>query len=683
MNVKFCCKVAALPVPLLLLACGSTEQAKQSEEALSQPVGSPAAYWQLVWNDEFDADEIDQRKWNVEEHCWGGGGASQQCYTKRKANIQVSEGSLKLLAKKGSFTGPSLPSGDKRVTKTQAYTSAKLSTKGKVDWRYGRVEVRAKLPQGQGTWPAIWMLPSEEKYGQWPASGEIDIVEAVNLKTPSDAKGVDSSALEDRLYGSLHYGRAVPENLRSGKDYQLPNGINPADGFHTYTVEWEEGEIRWFIDNVHYATQRQDEWYSQYRNNGHLITAEGAAPFDQAFYLGLNLDVGGSWAENANATGVDGDVFPQALEVDFVRVYQCTVERSSGKGCNSVPQEANLVEGFRPPITVAVDTQFAEGPRFSLFDDELDYSLMLNSYDPRNAMRYRLTADPYRGQVIEISKAGKAGNVHLTAPETNMNHWQEGGQLIFDLKLLSHAKGAKLLVKMDSGWPNASDYEVELPALDTWTEVRINVADLAARGNSLVSGKSVDLTKVVNLFVIEPTASMDLQIDKLRFEYPEASLPFNFSQRGLAYYFSDFGGNNSQLIQDPSKQRSRVALTRKSANAAGWAGTSLGEGAGFSQAIQLDELKPTMSLWVYSPAAAIPVRLKITDSKQPDSFAEVEVLTQSQGQWEQLIFDFSQATPSWQSDTRYNKVTLFFNYGVRGAEAGEQVFYWDQLKVGS
>ncbi|MDO6762788.1 glycoside hydrolase family 16 protein [Agarivorans sp. 1_MG-2023] len=682
MGVKHCFKTGLVPLSLLLVACGATEQPKQiiGLDKLD-PTGRPSAYWQLVWNDEFNASVIDKRKWNIEQHCGAGEDAEQQCYTKRKANLQLIDGRLILFAKSGSFTGTSQPDGDKRITKTLPYTSAKLHSKGKGDWRYGRIEVRARLPQGQGIFPAISMLPSDAKYGKWPASGEINIVEAVNLKATSDAEGAKPKQAETRVYGHLQYGRALPENLRSGTAYELPRSLNPADGFHTYAIEWEEGEIRWYVDNVHYATQRQNQWYSQYRDNGGLVNAEGAAPFDHAFHLVLDLAVGGPWAENANDTGVDNKVFPQALAIDYVRVYQCTVERASGKGCATVSKDAKLVDGYTAPAITVADGQFALGPRFVLFDGGLDEYLNANSYDPKNRMRHQLVKDELRGQVMQISKTGKTGNVFLTAPATNMSHWQESGELVFDLKLLSKQKGAKLLVKMDSGWPNTSDIEVSLPNLNEWSEVRIKVADLVANGNSFVSGKYVDLTQVVNLLVIEPSNKMTLQLDKLRFEYPAANMPVKFNQRGTAYYFSDFGGNSTRLTSDPAGQRGRVALTIKSEIAASWAGTSLGDKGGFDKPITLGPKKPIVSVWVYSPEKASPIRLKMTDTTKPDSFAEVEVMTKSAEQWEQLLFDFSKAQPSWNSKSSYNKLTLFFNFGERGAEAGEQHYYWDQLEV--
>mgnify|MGYP006178357559 CR=1 FL=1 len=120
---------------------------------------------------------------------------------------------------------------------------------------------------------AIWMLPTNSPYGGWAGGGEIDIMEAVNLKADSDEAGVPEGTPEARVHGTLHYGRTWPGNVNSGASYKLPEGLNPADDFHEYALEWEAGEIRWYVDDVHYATHRQDGWYSQYMVDGVLTDA--------------------------------------------------------------------------------------------------------------------------------------------------------------------------------------------------------------------------------------------------------------------------------------------------------------------------------------------------------------------------------------------------------------------------
>lgn len=310
--------------------------------------------WQLVWQDEFEQTDIDLSKWNFEVNCFGGGNDEQQCYTDREENAFIEQGVLKIVAKKENFTGPAAqdddPAYNPNNTRTLPYTSARLRSKNKGDWTFGRFEIRAKLPFGQGTWPAIWMLPTDWAYGGWAGSGELDIMEVVNLKTQSDEVGAVAGQEESRIVGSLHYGRAWPENVYSNKAFHLPDGANPADDFHEYAVEWQEGEIRWYVDDIHYATQRDTGWYSQYMNaDGALVNGEGSAPFDQKFHLLINFAVGGNWAGNVNEKGIDKSVFPQVFEIDYVRVYECSVSPSTGAGCDAIGDDAALIEGHQAP----------------------------------------------------------------------------------------------------------------------------------------------------------------------------------------------------------------------------------------------------------------------------------------------------------------------------------------------
>lgn len=346
--------IAALFLTLGLVGCGGGD-VKTNSDFDAVDTTAPVDDWQLVWSDEFSGSSIDENKWNFEVNCAGGGNQEQQCYTDSSDNAFVSDGSLKIVA---------LPAEEGAE---KPYTSARLNTKYKGDFKYGRIEVRAKMPFGQGTWPAVWMMPTDEVYGGWPKSGEIDIVEAVNLKA-ADAEGNP----ESHVYGTLHYGRDAPQNSSSGKAYKLPDGANPADDFHTYTIEWQEGEIRWYVDGYLYQTQQQSRvrynskgeavglrhrgWFAEFYNQatGELETVYDAAPFDERFHLLLNLAVGGTWPENVNELGVDAEAFAngQTFEIDYVRVYECAADPITGKGCETIRagylDEETLVEGEAP-----------------------------------------------------------------------------------------------------------------------------------------------------------------------------------------------------------------------------------------------------------------------------------------------------------------------------------------------
>ena len=529
-------KITTVAMAITLAGCASDGNVAKEDNVLltdskekalvltAEPV-TPSGKWKLLWSDEFDGTEIDKKKWKFIEDCWGGGNNEQQCYTSRKSNAFVEDGKLNIVAKKGSFTGPAetaTRNGIPQVSqtkKTLPYTSAKLQSVRKGNWKYGRFEVRAKLPTGQGTWSAIWMLPTDWVYKGWAASGEIDILEAVNLKTPSDEPGAADGELESRINGTLHYGKEWPNNVQSGQATHLPGNANPADDFHTYAIEWEEGEIRWYVDNVHYATQKKEGWYSQHMEDGVYVSGGKNAPFDQKFHMLLNLAVGGDWPANANDGGIDESVFPQTYAIDYVRVYRCSADRWKGKGCAAVSDQAKLVEGTAEPEILIGDGNFGKGPVFDVYKDALTVGMAFDGYNPDKVITQEEVDEAGRGKVWKITKTGEAGNVYLRAPKTDMNHWMEGGQLVFDLNVESKEGDTELLVKMDSGWPNASDIALTQPAVGTWGEVRINVADLIAGGNRYSPVDKADIKAISNVMVLEPLGVMTFKVDNIRFEY--------------------------------------------------------------------------------------------------------------------------------------------------------------------
>lgn len=240
-----------------------------------------AQFKKLVWSDEFNYEGLpDNTKWSYDTGGHGWGNNELQYYTQaRMENARVQDGSLVIEAKKEDYKGA-------------RFTSARLVSKNKGDWKYGRVEVRAKLPRGKGIWPAIWMLPTKWAYGGWPKSGEIDIMENVGY-------------LPDSVYGSVHtgaYNHAIGTNKTNGV---LRTDLSEV--FHLYAVEWTADKIDFFID---------DELYHTFENDK---TGSEAWPFDQDFHLLLNVAVGGNWG---GKFGVDETLFPQRFEIDYVRVYQ-------------------------------------------------------------------------------------------------------------------------------------------------------------------------------------------------------------------------------------------------------------------------------------------------------------------------------------------------------------------------
>jgi beta-glucanase (GH16 family) len=239
--------------------------------------------WELVWNDEFDGTALDLSKWEFEVNARGGGNNELQYYVTN--NTHVSAGRLLIVARKERYTG---------AEGTRAYTSSRIRTRGKGDWLYGRFDIRAKLPKGRGIWPAIWMMPTDNKYGGWPHSGEIDIMELLGHQP-------------NKVYGTLHSSRTGGRHTSAGTNTTLAAG-SFADDFHVFRLDWEPVAMRWYIDDRLY--QAQTNWQSR----AHSFPA----PFDQRFHLIVNLAVGGHWPGNPESA----TTFPQAMVIDYVRVYR-------------------------------------------------------------------------------------------------------------------------------------------------------------------------------------------------------------------------------------------------------------------------------------------------------------------------------------------------------------------------
>lgn len=278
----------------------------------------------LVWNDEFDGGELDTSKWSfqcgtgTEYGLDGWGNSEEQYYTDRLENVKVEDGKLLITAIK-----------EERPYSGMKYTSGRLRTVTDDNevlfaTTYGRIEARIKMPSGDGLWPAFWMLPVDETiYGGWAASGEIDIMEA-------------RGRLPQVAGGTLHYGKVWPNNTYKGQDYTFPEGTDITD-FHVYSLEWEPGVLRWYVDDECFYTM--DKWFSQGKGCGAEYTTP--APFDVPFYILLNMAVGGTFDPDADLEKAE---FPATMEVDFVRVYE-------------------KQDGYAPVATdaAAIDTRDTEG----------------------------------------------------------------------------------------------------------------------------------------------------------------------------------------------------------------------------------------------------------------------------------------------------------------------------------
>lgn len=272
---------------LALVLCVSsgceTDVGEPATGSAFRPIGAGKSEWKLVWRDEFDYEGLpDPAKWAYDVGGHGWGNRELQYYTEaREKNARVEAGVLIIEAHREQYEGSN-------------YTSARLVTRGRQDWEGGRFVIRALVPEGVGTWPAIWMLPVEWNLGEgiWPDVGEIDIMEHVGWEP-----GV--------IHASAH-----------SRDYQWQKGTqktgtipvpDATETFHEYILEWDDQVIRAYVD---------DERFFEYENEGQGWTAW---PYQQPFYLLLNIAVGGEWG---GVKGVDDHAFPQQMLVDYVRVYQ-------------------------------------------------------------------------------------------------------------------------------------------------------------------------------------------------------------------------------------------------------------------------------------------------------------------------------------------------------------------------
>lgn len=323
--------IALLVAPAGIAGCDNTVQAPEAGNDPAVELAPLAAQdWELVWSDEFDGDALDRTKWTPEQSCWGGGNNERQCYTDRPENIAVEGGRLLLKARKEDFTGPDRPPEIAQTPNpmvSREYTSGKIRTRGLHAWKYGRIEVRAKVPAGQGMWPAVWMMPAEDHYGGWPLSGEIDILEAVNIGAACEE--CPGGIGENRTVSALHFGDPPPDNALVDRKTPMHTGELPSQEFHVYAAEWGEGTIRFLIDDrVHFTTTRED-WYTA----SPLAKGNPNAPFDRPFYIMANLAVGGAWPERENEKGLAPDALPNQFEIDWIRVYQCRTDPERGLDC--------------------------------------------------------------------------------------------------------------------------------------------------------------------------------------------------------------------------------------------------------------------------------------------------------------------------------------------------------------
>ena len=277
MNIRY---PLARRAAALLCACAAASAGAQTaapdpandNRPLTQPPG-----WVLDWHDEFDGPVLDRGKWRIETGNPQNGNHESQVYTGRPENLRIDGGMLIIEARREKTDG-------------HAFTSARINSSGLRERTYGRYEARIRIPQGQGIWPAFWLLGADCKATGWPRCGEIDIMENIG-KEP------------DLVHGTMH-GPGYSGAKGFGAPQKIERGTY-ADDFHVYAAEWEPGEVRWYRDGILYHTARPD-------------TVGGDWVFEHPFFVILNLAVGGDWPGYPDAT----TRLPQRMLVDYVRVFK-------------------------------------------------------------------------------------------------------------------------------------------------------------------------------------------------------------------------------------------------------------------------------------------------------------------------------------------------------------------------
>lgn len=232
----------------------------------------------LAWSDEFTANYINTNNWSYDTGGSGWGNNELEYYTNSNKNAYTTGGYLVIEARKETMG-------------TNNYTSARMISKDKKTFTYGRIDFRAKLPKGQGVWPALWMLGNNIGTTPWPACGEIDIMELLGHEP-------------QKTYGTIHWGAAGGGSTHIGGNYSL-SSLTFNDKFHLFSLKWEADKMTFLIDDVPFFTANKSQ-------------VNGNYPFDKPFFFIMNVAVGGNWPGNPDAT----TVFPQRMIVDYVRVFQ-------------------------------------------------------------------------------------------------------------------------------------------------------------------------------------------------------------------------------------------------------------------------------------------------------------------------------------------------------------------------
>lgn len=513
--------------------------------------GAARADYALVWGDEFDGTTLDTADWNYDigdgcPNLCGWGNNELEYY--RSENVAVQDGHLIITAKQESYGG-------------RYFTSGKIHTRNKHSFLYGRMEMRAKIPSGQGLWPAFWMMPEDGVYGGWARSGELDILESINVA--------------EEIHGTIHFGGEWPNNSSSGGSYA--SGIDFGDDFHIYAVEWEETEIRWYIDGILYSTKTSNQWWSDGAPGNPL------APFDQPFYLILNCAVGGNWPGCTNPSCITGDL-PAEYVVDYVRVYQesanaaPTVTITSPTEGDTPPAGDIIIEAEAADSDGSIDRiEFYSGSGFIGLADTAPFSV---TWENVSSGCYEVVAKAYDDDgseatdTLNLTVGAGCGQVSYTSPmplvptRIEAEHYDLGGQGVAYHDLDSDNNGGAFRPLEGVDIENCSDvgggYNVGWIRTGEWLEyslvagqagvydVRVRVACFENPGTFHLELGGVDVTGPISVPVTggwqtwtDVTATIDLTVGQHLLRFVCDDTEFNLN------YFEFTGPNTSAAGEVP------------------------------------------------------------------------------------------------------------------------------------
>ena len=350
-----------------------------------------------VWRDEFDGTSLDKDSWNIYGSGWSANNV-QSCYSRSEENVNVKNGSLNLvgLYKPGARCKGNEKSGN--------FTSGFVETKGKKSWTYGYIEARIKMPNNKSTWPGFWLSPDKPTYGSWPRSGEIDIVE-------TKGSNLDYAASD------AHWGLST-SNKKHAQGRDLPAGFKDTTQWHTYGVKWTEGKLEYYIDGVKFHT------VNGFDQPNAANTPYG--PFDQPFFLRLNLAIGGDyidgkgskWSNAYNALAKYPKSFPATMSIDYVRVY----ERRTAKEIN-VPDN-NLRTQLNKKLSTVLSTNRKDDQKITDVELEKLTDLNLDAAD-------------------DASEAEKIHDLTGLEAAKNLKTLSLKNNSVFDLRAVSNIKSLK------------------------------------------------------------------------------------------------------------------------------------------------------------------------------------------------------------------------------------------------